>query len=981
MKKVLLFFLTGSLFATIIWASPQTEEKLTTIDFSYCGYKASERLLPDITPEHVSVTLLPVDKQDADRLQAAIRALEKLPVNECGFRGVIQLGEGIFKINHPLHIRASGIIVRGCGNHTRLVATYTDRQPVFVIQGTEERFMPLSRVSQDVEVGSLAIRTDNASAFAMGERITIRRPSTAEWISHMQADTAKGNFVQDRTWWLPGHRDVHWHRVVKGINDDVITLDAPLTLPLEERFGGGEVGKAMVSPLVNVGIQDLCIAGAEDDAKPHDEEHPWTGVHMDAVEDAWVKNVHFTRFCGSAVRVGRHGRRITIEGCTSFSPQGEDIGYRKQAFYVEGGQVLVTECRAEEGLNDFVAGLCAAGPNAFVNNVSVTPHDDSGAWESFACGTLFENIDLGGGGLFLTHDAIRTQGAWWTAAYATVWNCYNGNIRAQGHPWAPNQVVESEAPLFETLQKKRIGKPLATSVGKVVTLADEDFQAELVSIQNPIRQPHEHIELTNGRFVLNGRSLLGRCVNDAWWLGSIAHDHAPERGLSVTRFTPGRYGHGQTEDITLLVDSMLTLNNRFYENGPCLWYDRRRDDHLHIERSDGYVWAPFYELPWARTGEGKSWDGTSLYDLTTFNTWYFNRVKLLAEQCDEKGIVMFHSLFNTHNVLEIAPHWCDYPARPANCINPTMLPEPMPLEPRGRLHVGNEYYSVKDTALLHLHTLYINKVLDELGKFDNILFCVAFQYSGPLDFLEYFHRTVSDWEKRNNKQVKLLLRTDKASTDAIMANPEMARQVAAIDIRYWTYEPDGTLFAPLAGQNLAFRELIGKKYRGYGGPMPLTTPYQTYRQIREYTDRYPDKAIIAWKNEDNILPAVMAGAAQIIYRNPTAGHGQRLITGNPFETFFNERLATIYHRMKPIDGYLEMPTENWAMCTDDKQTWALYSINESDLVVTQDIGCGMKATWYQPDTKKVIEVPSLDATKGTLIDKPDARCWLLILQK
>ena len=39
-----------------------------------------------------------------------------------------------------------------------------------------------------------------------------------------------------------------------------------------------------------------------------------------------------------------------------------------------------------------------------------------------------------------------------------------------------------------------------------------------------------------------------------------------------------------------------------------LWYDRRRVDHNYYgspEQRTGDVWAPFIELPWARSGVGK----------------------------------------------------------------------------------------------------------------------------------------------------------------------------------------------------------------------------------------------------------------------------------------------------------------------------------------------------------------------------------------
>ena len=76
----------------------------------------------------------------------------------------------------------------------------------------------------------------------------------------------------------------------------------------------------------------------------------------------------------------------------------------------------------------------------------------------------------------------------------------------------------------------------------------------------------------------------------------------------------------------------------------------------------------FYEMPWARSGKGTAWDGLSKFDLSKFNPWYFERSREFGPLCDRNGFVLYHNIYNTHNVLEIPPHWMDYPWRPANNI-------------------------------------------------------------------------------------------------------------------------------------------------------------------------------------------------------------------------------------------------------------------------------------------------------------------------
>ena len=76
------------------------------------------------------------------------------------------------------------------------------------------------------------------------------------------------------------------------------------------------------------------------------------------------------------------------------------------------------------------------------------------------------------------------------------------------------------------------------------------------------------------------------------------------------------------------------------------------------------------KCPGTAAGTGTAADGLSRFDLTRFNPWYFERICEFGLS-DENGLVLYHNLYNTHNVLEILPHWVDYPWRPANNINDT----------------------------------------------------------------------------------------------------------------------------------------------------------------------------------------------------------------------------------------------------------------------------------------------------------------------
>ena len=82
-------------------------------DFSYAGYMASEKAIPNVENK----IFVPKQEEDAtQRIQAAIDYVSNLKPNKSGFRGAILLDKGTFKINGTLFIKKTGVILRGSGN-------------------------------------------------------------------------------------------------------------------------------------------------------------------------------------------------------------------------------------------------------------------------------------------------------------------------------------------------------------------------------------------------------------------------------------------------------------------------------------------------------------------------------------------------------------------------------------------------------------------------------------------------------------------------------------------------------------------------------------------------------------------------------------------------------------------------------------------------------------------------------------------------
>ena len=134
---------------------------------------------------------------------------------------------------------------------------------------------------------------------------------------------------------------------------------------------------------------------------------------------------------------------------------------------------------------------------------------------------------------------------------------------------------------------------------------------------------------------------------------------------------------------------------------------------------NGDVWAPFFEMPWARSGKGIAWDGLSDSTLSRYNPWYFERNREFAKRRRRAGN---HRLSRS---LQHAQRPRDWAALDRLCLAPRQQherhrPARTPAI-QGRLHHlhgyrpahrhqaerSNQFYSVDYPPLRKLHRDYI----------------------------------------------------------------------------------------------------------------------------------------------------------------------------------------------------------------------------------------------------------------------------------
>ncbi len=915
------------------------------IDFSHAGYGGGGVAIPDVAPR---IVLGPLAGQDRQRIQAALDLVSARPPDAEGFRGAVVLEPGTYRIDTSLRVTASGVVLRGAGpspDATTVVATGTSRRALLAIAGTgNPTAVDGSRTtvtSAYVPAGAHSFDVQSADGLVPGTRVLVTRPSTAAWIAALGMNLFPGWRPENRLHWQPGSRDIVWERTVTAVEGVTVTLDAPLTTALDARYGGGTLARAAFpGRIARVGVENLRLVSEHDPTRPMDEDHAWIAVSLDAVEDAWVRQIMTDHFAGSAVHVGAAARAVTIEDVDARAPVSEVGGYRRHVFYTSGQQTLFRRCRSERGRHDFAVGFAAAGPNVFLECTAHDALDDSGPIESWASGILYDNVVVRGHALRLTNRGTAGQGQGWTAANSVLWNSEATDVEVQSPPGAINQaygckgVVTGDgivwdprtmpyrdfyrgmpvaprslylAQLEERLGATRVAaarpRPVPAGAAGARRLADADVEAFVTHERDAAAGPSPGpLRLERGAFTIDGRRAWTTRTGYSWYQAQMPPSLARTFGPALTRFAPGLTGVGHTDDIETMAAAMAP-GTAFYQHYG-LWYDRRRVDHNYYGSPDqrtGDVWPPFMELPWARSGIGRAWDGLSRYDLTRFNPWYFDRVSSFAREARRRGVILYYNFYFQHWLLESRSHYVDFPWRPVNTIQDTGLPNEVP--------AANTFYDVTHPVRRDLHRQYIRHALDTLGDHSNVVFGIDREYTGPLSFLTFWLDTIAEWQQERGRQVFVALEVPKDQLDAILDDPVRGRMVSAIDVLGWIYRADGRLFAARGGVNRAPREqrpdialpaeletlkqklgpaaldqrdfLNGPEFQRlfdtlWAGSVPMR-----YRAWREYRDRVPDVATL-WQADE--YPALTAAIERVVPAAARAGARPADVLSAPRDT-------------------------------------------------------------------------------------------------
>ena len=447
---------------------PFTDRGDTIMDFSYCGYKASEEPIPYV---EVKETLYPLEGEivqqgtmaypmgpcSRKQIQDALDRVAALEPDEDGFRGTVFLSKGTYYIHGGLTL-SSGVVLRGEGMRGFGTKVYVQNPNGRAITlGTREGRVteqsPVRIADAYVPAGSNTLTLEDASAFQVGDEIHVRKTVNQEWISLIGMDRIPPKRSgRESKQWTPGQYRIPHIRVIEAIDGNTLTLDVPLPQTFAKEHGGGEVNRIIFTNYHSMmGVEGVTIYGNYDTSVTSDTRatgEPYLADEVMSLEggisirnsvNAWVRGVtiHHARLQTIGMR---NSRFITIRDCKSLNPISVIRGGRRYSFSNNDSSItLVYNCYAEEGRHDFVTGSRDTGPIAFVRGSTMNAKGPTETHHRWASGVLFDNITMkDGGGIQVINRGSGGSGQGWSGANGIIWNSTAPFIGVQNPP-APEQ--------------------------------------------------------------------------------------------------------------------------------------------------------------------------------------------------------------------------------------------------------------------------------------------------------------------------------------------------------------------------------------------------------------------------------------------------------------------------------------------------------------------------------------------------------------
>ncbi|MBN2281111.1 MAG: hypothetical protein JXQ65_11060 [Candidatus Marinimicrobia bacterium] len=392
--------------------------------------------------------LSPVKGDNWQSVQSAIDEVAAMPIQTNGFRGKILLKSGNYEISKTLRIFQSGIVL--CGERhpngrTILTATSPKRYNLLEVLGHDSLVIDKNseaNITCDyTPVGTKEVTIDKVQNFNIGDPILLHRDSSAKCIQDIAMDRIPprkdGRKIEQ---WPAVVYFFDFERNITNIDGNTLTLDAPIVMAIERQYNSGKVWRVTANNrLSDIGIENIDMVSVYQGSE--DENHGWTAIKMDFLENAWVRNVTSRHFGYSCVELGRQTRLIAVENCKYLEPVSKICGSRRYAFKLAGQQNLIMDCFADHARHAFLTDSRVRGPNVFYNCKAENCHNDTGPHHRWAMGILYDNVTVDSS-LNVQDRSNLGSGHGWSGVNHVLWNCTAEYAAVQNPPGGQNWCIE-----------------------------------------------------------------------------------------------------------------------------------------------------------------------------------------------------------------------------------------------------------------------------------------------------------------------------------------------------------------------------------------------------------------------------------------------------------------------------------------------------------------------------------------------------------
>lgn len=233
------------------WLPGATDEQGRAIpDFSYAGFRRGEAPWKDPEP-YISLADFGPDPSgitdSSSAFEAAISAVSR--------GGTLVIGPGIYRMERPLEIRDSGVLIQGNGRPQLYFPDLRamNHAPIsFIGSPKVQRDLTLT---QDAPEFSEIIFLPDVQNFQIGDRV---------WLGHVvtEAFAAEYRAVKDWEPYLGEYQVIHRRTVAEvDVGSSLLRLDVPIRQPLKVRDGA--TLQHVSNELERVGIRSVSIATAQ----------------------------------------------------------------------------------------------------------------------------------------------------------------------------------------------------------------------------------------------------------------------------------------------------------------------------------------------------------------------------------------------------------------------------------------------------------------------------------------------------------------------------------------------------------------------------------------------------------------------------------------------------------------------------------------------------------------------------------------------